>query len=223
MRLSGKAAAVFVAFFAFTDVHAEGLALGAKISSLGLGLDLTARASDGLNLRAGFNFFSYSIERQQEDVVYEGTLTLSSYSFLADLYPARGGSFRLTGGVLYDRNEVEATARPSATVTINGVPYSSGLVGSLHGRASASRQWAPYLGLGFGNAVSRDRRLGAALDLGVLFHGSARVDLSADGVLSYLPSFLFDLAAEEAKINADLDRDLYHYYPVLALRVSYQF
>ncbi len=208
---------------AFTEAHAEGLALGAKATSLGFGLDLTARAGANVNLRTGFNFFSFSLERQEEEVVYEGTLTLSSYSFLADLYPTRGGFFHLTGGVLYDRNRVEASAKPSDTVTLNGVSYPTALVGSLSGEARAGRQWAPYLGLGFGNPVRRDRRLSVALDLGVLFHGKPKVDLSADGVLAYLPSFLFDLAAEEAKINANLDRNLYRYYPVLALSVSYQF
>jgi hypothetical protein len=155
--------------------------------------------------------------------VYEGTLTLSSYAFLADLYPARGGAFHLTAGVVYDRNRVEASAKPSATVTLNGVSYPASLVGSLHGVATASRQWAPYLGLGLGNPVRRSRRLSLALDLGVMLHGSPTVDLTADGVLAYLPSFILDLAAEEAKVNADLDRTLYRYYPVVSLSIAYGF
>ena len=56
MKLPVKLAAGISALMLVTNAHAEGLALGGKVGTLGLGVDLTVRASESLNLRAGVNF-----------------------------------------------------------------------------------------------------------------------------------------------------------------------
>jgi hypothetical protein len=109
-----------------------------------------------------------------------------------------------------------------AVYTINGVDYPAALIGRLHGKVETEKI-APYLGLGWGNAVAPGSRWRFALDVGAFYQGEPEVSLVARPANPDLvpPGFEEDLEAERREIEEDISD--YRIYPVVALGVSFRF
>jgi hypothetical protein len=194
-------------------------AIGAKAGTLGLGGDLTTDILPGLNLRGGVQWLSLNLDAEFEDIDYSVDVDFLNPLLLLDWYPF-GGSFRLSGGVLFNQSDVNLRATPSAPVQIGGTTYTPAEVGTLRGQSDFN-PIAPYVGIGWGNVVGRSKRLGLAMDLGVAFIGSPGVNLSANGLLASDPTFQAHLAQEEEDIEDDLSD--FKFYPVLSLTLYYCF
>lgn len=206
----------------------SGFALSAKASTLGLGIEGTGAISPNFNGRLGFNYFDFSIDTEKSDIDYDADIQLLSATALIDWFPSSRSEFRITGGIAYNDNKVDATARSAATLDIGGVEFPAAAVGQLEGEATFPNTISPYIGIGYGNSVKRDRRFTFSVDLGILFTGSPEVDLNATGPASSLldvplvGSALNDaIEREEEDIEDDLDG--LSIYPVLTLGISYQF
>ena len=196
------------------------LALAGRLGTLGPGLDLTVGIASWINARVGCNFFRLKHDGSIRDVDYDMDLKLASLPLLLDIHPFRN-EFRITGGMLYNRNAADLDAAPNRDVTIGDNKYPASLIGELNGSVRF-KTWAPYAGLGFGNAVlDAEKRWGFVFDLGVMMQGSPDVSLSATGPAAGHPQFQADLAKEEAEIQDDADS--FKLYPVLAFGISYQF
>ena len=199
-----------------------GLSLGPKIGTTGIGLDLTFGVTRFLNLRSGFNYGSFTMNTDWGDVEYDTELDMTSIPLLVDWYPA-GGHFRITGGFyIQPGTQADIDATPSKPVQIGSHTYGPEVIGTLSGKIEVDNTFAPYLGIGFGNAVGRDRRLTFSLDLGVIFQ-AYDVSLASDGpgMTAKLDLFREDIQKEEEKIQDDLDD--FKFYPVLTLGFGYHF
>jgi len=194
-------------------------AIGAKAGTLGLGGELTTDIVPGLNLRGGVQWFSLDLDAEFEDIDYNVDVDLLNPLLLLDWYPF-GGSFRLSGGILFNQSDVDLRATPSEPVEIGGTTYTPAEVGTLRGQSDFN-PIVPYVGIGWGNAVGRSKRLGLAMDLGVAFIGSPGVNLSATGSFASDPTFQAHLAQEEEDIEDDLSD--FKFYPVLSLTLYYCF
>ncbi|HEY4697269.1 MAG TPA: hypothetical protein VIH29_04600 [Gallionella sp.] len=150
-------AALMVALASLPAVsHAENMAVTGKIGTLGYGAELNMGFSDSVTGRVGFNTFTYKYNANSNQVNYDFKLQLQTASALADWYPF-SGSFRASGGLLYNNNKATLNAKPGAAgYTINGVPYTAAEIGSLQGEMSFNTV-APYLGIGWGNPVAKGR------------------------------------------------------------------
>lgn len=206
----------------------SGVAIEPQVSSLGLGVDITARVSENLNARAGFGVWSWSGEYQETDVNYTADLKLRSGAAVMDIYPIPDTEFRLSGGIMLNGNKVEATAE-SETVevagtsqqvyTIGGRTFTADQVGTLEGDVTFPLV-APFVGIGWGNAVKPGRRLGFTIDLGVMIHGTPEVSLRATNQ-SVTPQLQESIDKEIEDLNAKLEG--FKFYPVLQIGISYQF
>lgn len=223
-----KKKGVVILFNIFMIFSAAGLgysetgkvAVAAKASSLGLGAELTAGITQTINGRIGFNAFEYDYDGTEGDVEYEFTLNLFSVSALLDWHPFDSG-FRITGGALYNGNDVDAEGKPTnGSYKIGDETYTAEDVGTLTANFDVD-DVAPYIGIGWGNAVSKDKRWSFVFDLGVIYQGSPEVTLSANGTLANDPTFSAELEKERRELEDDLDS--YKYYPVIAFGVSYKF
>jgi hypothetical protein len=198
-------------------------AVSASVGTPGIGVSVGQSLSTKVGVRLAGNFFNYSDQYDQSDLTFDATLKLRTIDVLLDFHPA-SSPFRLTGGLVFNKNIVEGTGVPnSGTLVINGTPYPAAAVGTLtaHGDVG-SRSVAPYLGLGFGRTEG-DSRVFFALDMGVIFQGKPTVTLAATGPIAGVPTFQANLAAEEADINQDLDRSYFKYYPVVSIGVGVRF
>ena len=198
---------------------AQGIALGAKIGTLGPGLDLTVSLVDRLNLRVNGNYISISGDTTQDDIDYDADLTLGSVLAMLDWHPF-GNNFRISAGAVYNGNELGLEATPTDSVEIGDTDYTPAQIGTLTGDATFDK-FGPYIGIGFGNAVKEDMAVTFVFDLGVIFHGAPEINLDADGPIAGIPSFQNDLAEEEQQVEDDISA--FKIYPVLAFGVSYHF
>jgi hypothetical protein len=201
--------------------RAQAIAIAAKVGTTGAGADLTIGLARTLNLRLGAQGWSRSETRTEQEIEYDAELSLVSGEVLLDLHPG-GRGFRISAGAIVNGNEVTAVSTEDAVYTINGVQYPVGLVGRLSGSVETNVV-APYLGIGWGNAVAPGSQWRFAVDVGAFYQGSPTVSLRAEPLIpGLLPErFEQDLEAERRKIEDDLDS--YTVYPVVNLGVSYRF
>ncbi len=195
------------------------VALGIKAGTTGLGGEVTIGILPHLNARTGYNAFSYDGSATKDDNEYSYNLKLGNLPLLVDWYPLPGG-FRISGGLMINNNKIDATAKPSGSYKIGDTTYPAAAIGNLTGKIDFNSS-APYLGIGFGNAVGRGIPLSLSLDLGVMFQGTPKVSLAASGPIASDPTFQANLAKEENNIKDTTDN--IKYYPVIALGMAYRF
>jgi len=200
---------------------AQSISLGVKVGTLGPGAEAAIALSDFLGIRFGANYLPLEYEGTFDDVDYDVDLTLRSVSALIDVHPFKG-AFRISGGVVYNGNELESEATPTSPIEIGDVTYLTPAtqVGTLKGEVDFD-DIAPYLGLGWDTSFGKEGAFGFIADLGVMYQGSPEVELTANGTLAGNPAFQAELAKEEKNIQDDLDD--FKFYPVISVGFSYRF
>ena len=195
-----------------------GLAVTGKVGTLGVGGELTTRVVSNINARVGINVLEAEFDYEVDDVDYDVGIDLLSYTAMLDWH-IFDDPFRISGGVIWNNNEYDLDARPSHAVEIGGVWYSPAQVGTLKGEVDYD-EVAPYVGIGWGNALDRNKRWGITCDVGVMFMQSPDVSLSANGTLAADPAFRAGLKREKDDIEDELDLRL---YPVISIGLFFRF
>lgn len=192
--------------------HAQ-VGVGLKVSTLGIGGELSVPVVPRVALRGGANVFSFSRDDEIEGINYDITPKLRNGAAYLDLHPL-ASAFRLTGGVVYNKNRVNIKAVPVAPIEIGNMIFQPTEVGALNGRIDVN-DFSPYLGLGFGGKG----RVSFTFDIGVVFHGTPKASLVGTTPLTGAAKVTFD--QEVARELADLqqaidDESLAKYYPVIS-------
>jgi len=199
---------------AASNASAVETALTAKLGSLGLGVEGTFGLAEHFNARLGLNRYDYDRTETVSDIRYDFDLKLKSISLFADWHPF-GSAFRFTAGLMSNGNELSGSSVSDSLDIGNGTYVDVGLDAKLDFDSAA-----PYLGVGWGNALSAGKGWGFNVDLGVMFQGAGNVSLTPTG-----PGAVFvdpaDVAAEEQNFEDDIKN--YKYYPVFSFGVSYKF
>ncbi len=197
---------------------ADDFGVSVKAGSLGAGAELSRAFSDKFSIGLGVNSYNYKTAKTESNVDYDMKFELQSVSLLASYHPF-GGVFRLTGGALYNNNELKLDGKPTAgsTYNINGVTYTAAQVGTLTGALTFNKT-APYLGIGWGNRPGG--KLGLTADIGVLYQGAPSLTLTATGALSN-PALASDLEQERKSAESDLGN--FKWYPVVSVGVYFRF
>jgi hypothetical protein len=222
MKLTKIVSILFVALAA-NSAFANDIAATVGLGTTGLGLHLSTPLMPKLNARVGVNYADYSYDGNTSDVQYDFKLKLASVDALLDYHPF-DGAFRLSGGLVYNGNSIDANAKPNGngTYTINGRTYSAAEVGGLSGKIDF-RKTAPYLGIGWGNAV-KAAGWGFGMDLGVTFQGSPKTQLASNGCTASArdcAQLADDVAVENARLAEEVKE--FKAYPVIRVGVSYRF
>ena len=197
----------------------RGLAVSGKVGTLGLGGDLTAGITSNVNARVGINAGSLGFQGSPQDVEYDVDLDFLSFPALLDWH-IFDDSFRISAGVLINQNEIGLLALPTTSVIIGGTEYTPAEIGTLSGGVDFEPV-APYIGIGWGNALDPDKKWGFTCDFGVAYTGSPNVAVSASGSLASDPAFQADLAREVNDIEDKLSN--YKFYPVISVGLFYRF
>jgi len=204
--------------FPFSLVYAQNISMALKASTLGVGLEAEKTFSDSFGGRIGINYFTYDDNWTKVDIDYNYDLNLLSVSALLDWHPFQG-SFRISGGALYNGNDIDMDAKTATSYQIGGITYNANQIGNLTGTVDFN-DVAPYLGVGWDTTFGKSKKFGFLLELGAIYQGTPEVDLSISGPIA-TQAFLNDLQAEEDSLQEDLDN--FEYYPVLAVGFSYRY
>jgi hypothetical protein len=204
----------------------SGWAITPEASTLGFGGSVTALLTPNLNARVGLNTMSQGLDLNRTDIDYSANLNLFNVSTMLDYHPFKESGFRITGGVVFNNNNISGTARAGENqlIRINGNTYNSATLGKLDADVTFSNAVAPYIGIGWGNAVKPGNRLGFSINLGLVFPGPADVELTANTSITNplaLQRINRDVEAEERRLKDEFSD--FNVYPVLSVGVSYQF
>ena len=190
------------------DVHA---------STLGLGAGFSVPYTENISARLNLNKYSYTYQTTSDNVKYDASLKLESIGLLADWHLFSGVT-HLTGGVIFNNNEIGMTATPVGIYIFNGMNYTPLEVGTATATVTFDKV-APYLGIGWSGRASKTG-FSFKSDIGVMYQGSPKAKLTATGAAGN-PALAADLAAAEKKMNADLAG--YNIWPVMSVGIGYAF
>ena len=193
---------------------------GRLAGTQGLGLDLTRSLSSRLNARLGFGVpMDVDLEETISETDYDVQLGIGGAHAALDWYPF-GGGFHLTAGAAATPKGFDFQAAQAASYQVGGLDYAAEEVGTLVGEATF-RRIAPYFGLGWGNALSKDKRYGWTFGLGMAHRGLPTVVLAADGPAASDPIFQESLEVERLDLEEHF-KDA-RWFPVVSITFSRRF
>jgi hypothetical protein len=191
-----------------TEAAAEDHTIGGRVGLLGVGVEYSYRLNDRIVFRGGLNRSGLSFDETESGIDYTFDLDFDTLYAGVDVHPLKG-KFRVSVGAMQNDNGLSATGLLSGTVEVGDSTYQASDIGTLYGGIGFDSV-APYFGFGFD--WLHDKKVGLALDIGVLRQGSPRVTLGATGPISADPGFQSDVATERAELQQSLDDfDLYPY------------
>ena len=203
----------------------SGIAVMGNVGTPGIGAQVTGRIFPNLNARIGFNGLSFNREFTETDITYDTDVDLRTIPALVDYFPNEDAGFRITGGLVYNGNKASGIGQTTTndeglpSYRIGGTNFDVTEVGTLQADVDFP-DFAPYIGVGWGNPVAFGKRWGFFMDLGVMFQRSPNVTVTAPGGANN-PILASALQRERENLEDELKR--FRFYPVLQVGVSYQF
>ncbi len=212
---------------------------GLRAGTLGLGGEVTFGLTDRLNLRVPFNTFSYNYDTEEDGIDYEGDLKLRSFGAQIDVHPFKG-SFYLSAGLFSNGNKLDLLASDPSGEEVYEVgdgEYRSSTSDPLAIRGKLDfKSTAPYLGLGWGNAIQGDSNFYFRFELGAYFQGAGKVAATASGTAvdvnsgesfdvngSSTEAMVFQQNLEEERQDLESDIGDYKIYPAISFGLGYRF
>ncbi len=213
--------AFIILIFATTSYAGNG-SVGIKAGTLGIGPELGYSFNNSFDIRAGFNYFSINRSSNEGDIDYDLKAKLRNFSLLLDWHPFKG-KFRITTGLLYNKNKLEGNGKASGgTFTIGNKTYSISDIASVYGKIEY-KDLNPYLGFGWDTTAGKDRGFGITFDLGAIYQGNSKVTIISSGNTAIINSAEFqnNLNIETGKVKHDADK--LKVWPVVSLGLVYRF
>ncbi|MBX9785704.1 MAG: hypothetical protein K2Y08_00045 [Alphaproteobacteria bacterium] len=201
-----------------SHVSADPISFGAKVGTLGLGVESSYRIDPLFSLTGSVNGFQLTGAPHDRDVDFDGKLHLLTAGGSLGVHPFKNG-FKILAGVFYDGNQFNLSSMLRHNVTIDGKTFTPAQVGKP-GLIIHFNRVSPYLGIGFDSAFCTDSPWSLTGELGVLFQGSPKVNLKGSGEIKTPPQ-VQTYIKQKAKHAAD--KFLLKYYPVLSIGVKYNF
>lgn len=225
MSVHPTAAALLAAGLLASAAAQAEVGVTADLGTTGAGVHLVLPMEARLNGRFGLNYLKHDFTRRSGALDYDLKGQLQSADVLFDWYLRDNSSFHVTAGLVYNGSNFDTKARPDSAggFTLNGTSYSASDVGVLAGRVDF-RKAAPYLGIGWGNALAPARHWNFSFDAGVFYQGTPNVHLTSTGCTTssaVCGALARDVEAERARLQHDASN--FKLYPVLRASLSYQF
>ena len=219
------------------------LSIGANVGTTGWGIDIATPIGKYLALRAGITImpnFNYSDDVDvsinqisnyypdgniPSEMEVEGGIGRTAGEILLNFYPFKRSSLFLTGGAVFGGDKViklkghsDELASIQAQAGSLGIEIGDYLIpvdknGNVSGGIKVS-SFRPYLGLGFGRIVPKNKRVGFLFELGVQLHGKPEVYTDHGNLGNLL---------EEADNDFSEILDKITVYPVMRFRLCGKF
>jgi hypothetical protein len=161
------------------------IGVGVKISMLGIGGEAAVALTKRINVRGGFNLFSYSTTFNNDGIGYGAKLAFRSGEAHLDFFPFAGGFHLSPGLLLYNDNHIDANVNVGSgqSFTLGGVSYTSNPTNPVMGTASLGfNKVAPTFLIGFGNLIPRNRRrFSFTGDFGIAYTGAPKAAMTLAG------------------------------------------
>lgn len=176
---------------------------------LKLTTDVDVQAPSGLwdKYKAAMALAGQNVGDLPKTAKAEGKLGMTDFHLLADLYPSQNSSFHFTVGFHMGNSDIISVYNTNCEDVLKNVNlYNNSTIPAVadlrkeygkigtnfgdyfiepdqNGKINASIEVAkfkPYLGIGFGRAVPKTKRISCQFDMGVQFWGSPKVTVNGD-------------------------------------------
>lgn len=193
-----------------------GFAVGGKIGTTGYGVEAIYGLTDVLNIRGSFTAYdftiSYTTDGNEPDVKFDLDSDNTAMSILVDYVPFKQG-FRITGGFIHQGPRFKGVGIPveSYVDPQSGVTIPANQMGSVTIDLNYEKKLSPYLGIGFGNPVGRNR-VTMSLDAGLIFSGKPTITSQSVGKLAEV------LEYDEQELRDNVEK--YNVLPLITVGLS---
>lgn len=195
-------------------------ALGVIAGSRGVGLELQYAWSDELVLRGTVDALNAETGGRYRGFDYRVAGEGRSVGVFVDYHPG-GSPWLMSGGVFLGEPEVDLIGRPVRAVRVGGAVFTPAQIGEVRGGIEANIA-SPFVGVGYDDTFTANRRWGARVLIGAAFSGTPRVQLaSRGGTLSNSRAFQVRLAAEIEDLEEEIEP--YTVYPVAQVGLTFRF
>jgi hypothetical protein len=123
--------------------------------------------------------------------------------------------FYFTGGLMVDLVHSKMMIHLTDTVQYGNISMDPEQIGNLTANVRPGWIIAPFLGIGFGNAMPVNRKVWFNIELGAIYHGKPHFRLDAVGMISPTASAENEKALETAFKG-------YRFYPLFSAQVTYR-
>ena len=210
------------------QVRGDNWAVLTNASTLGLGGALVAKVNSNLNARVGVNAFSFDVTIEETEVSYDGQVDLFNVLTALDIYPFKNSGFYTSVGVVFNNNNADGVADAAEIVDVDlgELNIAANELLDVNADISTSRNFAPYVGIGWGNPIAGGLRFWA--NLGVMFPGSPDVELSPDFQIdeSLIPDDInqeITDSIEEEQEDLEDELEGFNIFPIVSIGLSYSF
>lgn len=161
----------------------------------------------------------------------KGTLNMTDWKLMFDAFPFRKSSFHVTAGMFVGSSEFVSVTNTNAFGEDLSGEFGAGINlkdgsrikadddGFIHAKAKVNG-FKPYVGIGFGRAISDKHRVSVACDIGALFWGKPQLAIqNTHNEESIITAAEFD--DKDAEKAFDIVSKVIA-YPLLNLRIIYR-
>lgn len=206
-----------------TSAQAD-IGIAGEVGTTGIGFHASIPLSTQVYARVGYSYLGYLYSGNTTTLHYDLKLKARVWDALIDYYPKPGGTFRISAGLAYNGNKIDARGKPNASgfYNVRGNSYSVSEVGTVTGSVDFGKV-SPYLGIGWSTGT-REKGWSFSSDIGVLFQGSPRTTLGTTGCTASAAicnQFKADVARESSALNDEASK--FKVYPVLRIGLNYRF
>lgn len=198
-----------------TKNFTPGWGIGLKANTFGFGADVIKSFNHNFTLRLGASYMKQDFKISTFDdfggAAFNYT-TLGSVSLIFDYYVFR--SVYISAGAMYNMSKLEFESKAEESQTIGNIEVSPETIGGVS-YTLLPNEICPYLGIGFGHTLSRNKVVAFNFDLGAVYQGSPKVKLDATGMVSPTAN------EEQQQLLQDNVKE-WKFYPFMNFQLSFR-
>ena len=170
------------------EVETPRIWVDANVGTLGAGVGISVNLSPSVRMRLRGAMLSYEQNERWSDMDSQLKIDADNVGLLFDYFPGDEKNFYLSAGLNFGENRMrcQATAErePGGAKNINfgGIEYR--LLNDDRGSISGKYAWnhvAPYIGIGYQDALWEGSCFYYSVDLGISFIGNGKLSVSSTG------------------------------------------
>lgn len=201
--------------------NAQDLSIGAslKSSTMGVGGDVVFQFHERMSVRAGYDWAGFSLNQDLtlEGIDFNAQAKLKTGSLLAlyDFYIAK--ILFVSAGFGLNNLNINIAGQAKSNMPYGDIEIPVDKLGSFTFDLKPKLKVSPYLGIGFGRTLSKNKTVGFAFELGTFYQGPPKISIVSEGLIS--PTGNPDFGQAEL-----LEKQLSQYvlYPVAKMSLSFK-
>lgn len=188
-----------------------------------LGIDAAVEVNRLFNARLGYHHLRFMVDAfrisasdfgfSDQSLLIDSEVSLTTFGLLAEFTPTVQKNLRVVGGVMTGfNNSIDVVMRFQDSYALNDYIIAPEQLGTIRAKYSNRSAIYPYLGIGVGRSVPRNK-LSFSADFGAFMRGRPKIAVNSDGLL-----------AGNEHIGPILENSLraWRWHPNVSLRIAYR-